>query len=263
MITLSILGLGFFAGFTIFLGLPVARMRSPSLLLRGFLNAIALGILLFLFVDVVQNAWWNDVEPSFLQAHHAGGSYGSAVLFLVVFVLGFGGSLLGLAAFEHRMMRSRPATTPDPQAISIMIATGIGLHNFGEGLAIGASAASGAIALALVLGIGFALHNATEGFGIAAPLAGQRPTWSFLLYAGLIGGGPTVVGTLVGALVTNAYLEVLFLSLAAGAILYVVKELFHQSRRIEGGHAVLAMAGVTLGLLLGLGTDLIVSIGGA
>ena len=80
--------------------------------------------------------------------------------------------------------------------LSLLIAVGIGLHNFGEGLAIGGSAATGEIGLATVLVIGFALHNGTEGFGIVAPLAaeGDRPSWGFLLLMGLIGGGPTIAG---------------------------------------------------------------------
>jgi ZIP family zinc transporter len=81
-----------------------------------------------------------------------------------------------------------------------LIAIGIGLHNFAEGLAIGQSAAGGEISLALTLVVGFGLHNATEGFGIVAPLSGgrERPSWRFLGLLGLIGGGPTFFGTLVG-----------------------------------------------------------------
>ena len=80
----------------------------------------------------------------------------------------------------------------------MVIALAIGLHNFAEGLAIGVSAKAGAIGLATVLIIGFGLHNATEGFGIVGPLGGVRPSWSWLGRAGLIGGGPTFLGTIVG-----------------------------------------------------------------
>lgn len=106
-----------------------------------------------------------------------------------------------------------------------MIASGIGLHNFAEGLAIGNSAATGELSLAVLLVIGFALHNATEGgFGIVAPLTGgQRPSWGgFLaLLGGLVGGGPTFVGTLVGQRFVSEEVSVAFLGLAAGSILYV------------------------------------------
>jgi ZIP family zinc transporter len=149
-----------------------------------------------------------------------------------------------------------------PASLALMIAIGIGLHNFGEGLAIGAEAASGALAFAVVLAIGFALHNMTEGFGIAAPLAGERPSWAFLGLAGLIGGGPTFLGTLVGMYFPSPALGIFFLSVAGGAIVYVVKELFHQTRRFVGARAIFAMAAVTLGFLLGLTTDLLVTLGG-
>src|SRR5206468_5847968 len=94
--------------------------------------------------------------------------------------------------------------------LALLIATGIGLHNFAEGLAIGNSAASGELALAVLLVIGFGLHNATEGFGIVAPLAasGERPSWSSLLLLGLIGGGPTFLGTLVGQHLVNDTLSI-------------------------------------------------------
>jgi zinc transporter, ZIP family len=145
----------------------------------------------------------------------------------------------------------------------LLIAVGIGLHNFGEGLAIGASAATGAIGLATVLVIGFALHNGTEGFGIVAPLAadGERPSWAFLLLMGLIGGGPTIVGTAVGRQFTSAAVSVIFLTLAAGSILYVVIQLLgvaHKNARKD-----LLYWGVLLGLAAGFLTDMIVTAGGA
>ena len=108
-----------------------------------------------------------------------------------------------------------------------MIAIGIGVHNFSEGLAIGQASRSGAIGLATILIVGFGLHNATEGFGIAAPLAavGARPTWAFLALAGVIGGGPTFLGTMLGYSVKSDAVFVLFLALAAGSIFYVIAEL--------------------------------------
>src|SRR6202011_3344204 len=109
----------------------------------------------------------------------------------------------------------RRVVRPRSQELALFIATGIGLHNFAEGLAIGQAAARGAIGFAVVLVVGFAVHNATEGFGIVAPMAGDvhRPSWGFLVVAGLIGGGPTVLGTAIGRSFANTAVSVAFLAL--------------------------------------------------
>jgi ZIP family zinc transporter len=161
--------------------------------------------------------------------------------------------------FEHRVADHFSAA----QRLSLLIATGIGLHNFAEGLAIGQSAAGGEISLALALIIGFGLHNATEGFGIVAPLADdrERPSWRFLGLLGLIGGGPTFIGTLVGQTWTSEPLSVAFLALAAGSILFVVLELAHVNRRF--GHATIVTWGLLAGLALGFGTDFVLTAVGA
>ena len=145
-----------------------------------------------------------------------------------------------------------------------MIAVGIGLHNFAEGLAIGQAAGKSEIALATLLVIGFALHNATEGFGIVAPLAGEVtvdgrhavPSWGFLLAMGAIGGGPTFIGTAVGHAFTSDALSVVFLSLAAGSILYVVIQLTAvaaKNKRMD-----LFAYGLLIGIVAGFLTDAVV-----
>jgi ZIP family zinc transporter len=148
-------------------------------------------------------------------------------------------------------------------ALATTIALGIGLHNFSEGLAIGQSAATGAIALAVLLIIGFGLHNMTEGFGIAAPLVGSeaKANAGDIVRLGLIGGGPTFLGTVVGYHFVSPTLSVLFLTLAAGAIIYVIGEMTKAGGRI--GYKEFATVGVFLGFLLGLGTDLILTAAGA
>jgi Predicted divalent heavy-metal cations transporter len=105
----------------------------------------------------------------------------------------------------------------DPLSIATMIAIGIGLHNFAEGLAIGQSFSGGSISLGVVLVVGFAMHNATEGFGIAAPLAGKPVSFWRIALLGLIGGGPTAVGALIGGFFVNEYVTLLFLTLAVGS----------------------------------------------
>jgi ZIP family zinc transporter len=146
--------------------------------------------------------------------------------------------------------------------LALLIAVGIGLHNFGEGLAIGGSAANGEISLATILVIGFALHNATEGFGIVAPLAaeGERPSWSFLLLMGVIGGGPTFLGTAVGRQFSNDAVGVIFLMLAAGSILYVIVQLLGVAHRAERKE--LLFWGLLVGLAAGFITDMVVTAGG-
>ncbi len=147
--------------------------------------------------------------------------------------------------------------------MALMIATGLGLHNFSEGLAIGQAAATGAIGFAVILVIGFGLHNITEGFAIAAPLAvgGETPSWLFLGVAGLIGGGPTFVGTIVGYRVTSPQAFVLFLALATGALFYIIGEMFAVGRRFR--QPLWSAWGIVVGFLVAYGTDLILTIGGA
>ena len=271
--------LGAFAGLTIFIGLPLGRVRARMPRTKAFLNALAIGILIFLLWDVLTNAW--EPTDKALGVHH----YATAVTYGTVMLVCVGAGLLGLVYFDrwmkHRAARLRPegpgAATARPAvipagpdaaraqaaALSMLIAAGIGLHNFGEGLAIGASAAAGKLSLALLLVIGFGAHNATEGFGIVAPMAaaGERPTWPRLALLGLIGGGPTFLGTIVGIQVTSPLLGIAFLALAAGSILYVVIELLAVARATRLKE--LVTWGIMLGLALGFVTDAIVSAAGA
>jgi ZIP family zinc transporter len=172
-----------------------------------------------------------------------------------------------MAVGELRARRG-PASWSAARQLALLIAVGIGLHNFAEGLAIGQSAASGEITLAVMLVIGFGLHNATEGFGIVAPLTGdldangdaRRPSWPFLLSLGAIGGGPTFLGTLVGHGFTSEPLSVAFLTLAAGSLLYVIAQLMAvaaKARRMD-----LLAYGMLIGLLAGFLTDAIVTAAG-
>jgi zinc transporter, ZIP family len=271
--------LGAVAGLTIFLGLPLGRVRAAMPRVKAFLNAFAIGILIFLLWDVLTNAWQPAAQA--LGRHE----FATAAVDGGVMVACLGAGLIGLVYFDRWMKRrvarmrpegpgaatARPAVIPSgPDAararaagLSLLIAAGIGMHNFAEGLAIGASAAAGRLSLALLLVIGFGAHNATEGFGIVAPLAaaGERAPWRRLALLGLIAGGPTLLGTLLGEQMTAPLLGIAFLALAAGSILYVVIELLAVARATKLKEMV--AWGILLGLVLGFATDAIISAAGA
>jgi zinc transporter, ZIP family len=286
--------LGFIAGVTILLGLPVGRLRGVKTSLKLFLNATAVGVLLFLVWDVLSAAW-EPIDAALASAHDGGNGLAAAAGYGVLFSGGLAAGLISLVFYERWMARQVAATPAEgpprrhgPGAttlgevnpprglrswsaarhLALLIAVGIGLHNFAEGLAIGQSAASGEIGLALMLVIGFGLHNATEGFGIVAPLAGdidtdgevRRPSWGFLLSLGLVAGGPTFVGTLVGHGFTSEPVSVAFLSLAAGSLLYVITQLISVAARSRRND--LLAYGLLIGLLAGFLTDAIVTLAG-
>jgi ZIP family zinc transporter len=278
--------LGALAGLTIFLGLPAGRLQLLGSRGRVALAMFAVGVLAFIFVDVLSNA--ASIIGTALdnvKSHH--GSVGYLIWLVVLLAAGFSAGSAGLAMLEKRLRplgaRQPPiaggagATAVAPteaEALAIeldaarrralrtglTIAGAIGVHNFAEGLAIGVSARSGAISLATVLIIGFALHNATEGFGIVGPLGDVKPSWKWIGVAGLIGGTPTFLGSMVGYAVTSHPLELAFYAVAGGAILYVIGEVWNAMRR--HGHRELGLMMLTSGFMLGVITDLIVKYGG-
>jgi len=249
----SILLYGCMAGFTIYLGLPLALVSTKSM--RSFANALSVGVLLFILIDILGRSF-DSVKEQIIDALSHKTPWSSAGLYPAVLLLGVTGAYLGLVAFENRWMPQNSPGARNAKNLALIIATGIGLHNFSEGLAIGQELAKGAMQLGLVLVFGFALHNATEGFGISAPLSGGKPSWGFLFLLGLIGGGPTVLGTVVGQSFKHPALEIFFLALASGAIFYVVGELSHFGR-LKASHAIVA-SGILTGLFLAYGSDVLV-----
>jgi ZIP family zinc transporter len=277
--------LGGLAGFTIYLGLPLARLQHFSVRVRVALAMFAVGVLAFLFVDVIASAT-HILEQSIEKLKDGDGGAGHAIGLLALLAGGFFLGSAGLAIVERRI-RPRGTTLPpiaggataavaaSTQELAaeadaararalrtgLTIASAIGLHNFAEGLAIGVSAKSGAISLATVLIIGFALHNATEGFGIIGPLGGVQPSWRWLGLAGFIGGAPTFLGSIVGYNVTSEPLELAFYALAGGAILYVIGEVWQGMRRF--GHRELGLYMLSLGFLVAVATEMVVEYGSA
>jgi len=276
--------LGALAGFTIFLGLPVARLHLLSTRARVGLAMFSVGILVFLLVDVLGHGF--EIAEHAMEEYEEGtGTFANAAGLALLLVGGFGVGCAGLAIAEARIKATRPGppiaggssetlTVEDARVLraqgdtvradalrtGLIIAGAIGLHNFAEGLAIGVSAGAGEIGLATVLIVGFALHNATEGFGIIGPLGDVRPSWRWLGLAGLIAGGPVLLGAMLGYNVTSEPLELAFYSLAGGAILYVVGEIWQGMRRY--GHRELGLVLLAAGFAAGVITDLIVVYGG-
>ena len=276
--------LGALAGFTIYLGLPVGRLKLLGSKPRVALAMFSVGVLAFIFVDVLSNAI-AIVDAALVAVKHDRRSVSYLIWLVVLLGAGFAAGSAGLATLERRMRPLGARTPPiaggadaatltaseaDAFAVDtarrralrtgLTIAAAIGVHNFAEGLAIGVSARAGAISLATVLIIGFALHNATEGFGIVGPLGDVKPSWRWLGLAGLIGGGPTFLGSIVGYGVTSHPLELAFYAAAGGAILYVIGEVWNGMRRY--GYRELGLWMVTAGFLIGVLTDLVVTYGG-
>ncbi len=278
----EILALGAIAGFTVFLGLPLGRMRSASSHMRALLNASATGILLFLLWDVLTEVV-GPIETALGEATAGNGTWLHFGWLSLVFAVSLTVGLMSLVYYDLWLARRARATMRfgpgaanvhefhagpiarlrPAQRLAFFIALGIGFHNLSEGLAIGQSAAGGQLRLALVLVIGFALHNATEGFGIVGPLAGEThlPSWRFLGALGLIAGSPTFVGTVIGQSFQNETVFAAFLALAAGSILYVVIELLAVARKL--GHKDMTTWGILAGLVLGFATDFILKVVGA
>jgi len=216
--------LGIYVGIVpITLGLlfyPYLRTLGP----RGlqFLLALTVGLLAFLLIDTLQ-------EGFELAAGAAGAFQGSALVWLAALL-----SFLALFAVGRRSGKA-----PEGLALATYLALGIGLHNLGEGLAIGASFAIGEAALGSFLVVGFTLHNITEGIGIASPLVKHKPKLLTFLGLAALAGLPAVLGTWMGAFAFSPQWAALFLGIGAGAILQVIVEvgayLARTAQRAEGG----------------------------
>jgi zinc transporter ZupT len=180
---------------------------------------------------------------------------------LGLFVIGLLGTPLAIAAVGE--WRKRRHTGHDAFYVALLIAVAIGLHNMGEGLAIGSAYATGEIALGTFLVLGFLLHNTTEGLAIVAPVSAERPTLGRLVILGLVAGVPTIVGAWIGGFTYSPVWITLFFAIGAGAIIQVVFEVWklfaRQADRGGGLAAPLNAAGVLTGLMIMYVTGLFVT----
>ncbi|MGD8918529.1 MAG: divalent cation transporter [Nitrosopumilaceae archaeon] len=205
-----------------------------------FFLALTVGLLLFLGIDSIEEAI--DVGDENLS-----GSFNGTLLIATTVILSF----LGLYYTSEKLTsKADSIKISKPVAIGLMISIGIGLHNFGEGLAIGSAVGLGSIAFSTFLIVGFALHNTTEGLAIAAPISRGKPTIGKLLGLGLIAGTPAIFGAWVGGFAFSPFSSVIFLSIGAGAIFQVIVIILKWIR--EEGDSNLSSAAVASGIAIGL-----------
>ena len=195
--------------------LPLLRELGPRTM--AFLMAATVGLLIFLGIDATS------------EALELGGTLGGAFQGTGIVGIGILGTWLLLDAISRRQKAIRQSESSQRMSLATVIAVGIGLHNLGEGLAIGAAYAVGAASLGTFLVVGFIIQNITEGLGIVVPLAKDKPRLSSLVTLGLIAGLPAIVGTWVGGLIYSQALSVLFLAIGAGAVFQVAFEIAKQS----------------------------------
>ena len=239
---LSFTLIGLYVGvIPIFLGLfwfPALKRLGPRWLM--FLMAVTAGLLIFLGIDATNEAL--EVARKLGGPFQGVGLVGLGIV--VTFML--------LDAIARRQVSVGRSEADQRLTVAFMIAIGIGLHNLGEGLAIGAAYSVGAATLGTFLVIGFILQNITEGLGIIAPVLKDKPALSSLAWLGLIGGAPAVVGAWVGGLSYSQPLAVLFLAIGAGAVFEVVYEIGKLIQRdvAKRPMPLTVFAGVTVGMLL-------------
>lgn len=220
---------------------PLVSRVGPTGL--DVLLAVTIGLLGFLLIDTIGEGLENvSALPSSFQGQ-------------ALFVAAAAGAWLLLdligAWLRQRRARARAVTSSLGSVVALLVATGIGLHNFGEGLAIGAAFSLGEAALGTLLIIGFTLHNTTEGLAIVAPIAKERPTMATLVRLGAIGGVPTIAGAWLGGLVQSPVVAVLCLGLGAGAIAQVIHQVARQMAGTRPVLAHLTSMPVALGLAAG------------
>ncbi len=215
----------------------IARMSKNK---YKFFLALTAGLLLFLGIDAIE-------EGLGISSENFAGAFNGTLLVTTVVVISF----LGLYYTSEKLVnRYATSTMAKPVVIALMISIGIGLHNLGEGLAIGAAIGLGAIALSKFLIVGFTIHNTTEGLAIAAPMARVKPMIGKLAAMGMIAGTPAIFGAWIGGFIYSPFTAVVFLSIGAGAIFQVVVSIIKWIR--QDGEKTLSNAAVVSGIAVGM-----------
>jgi ZIP family zinc transporter len=223
------------------LWLPLASRLGRTGL--DVLLALTIGLLVFLLIDAT--------HEGLEKASGMPGSFQGVALFIASGAAAYLGLETVGAWLRRRKAAARASIADSGAVLALLVAIGIGLHNFGEGLAIGAAFALGEAALGTLLIVGFTLHNTTEGLAILAPIAKERPSLALLARLGLIGGVPTIAGAWLGGLVYSPIAAVVALGLGAGAIAQVVLQISAQVASGRPAGAWLATPPVMAGLLAG------------
>ena len=246
--------LGVYVGvIPVFLGiLWLPFLRSLPREWYFFFLSLTAGLLVFLGVDALEDALENaERVPGPFQG-------------VAVILIGLSISLLGLYAITGWLKRRRQAKESSTALLlAYSIAFGIGVHNLGEGLAIGGAYALGEFATSFLLVVGFMVHNLTEGVAVVAPIVRSAFRWQNLIWLGLLAGGPTIAGTLLGAFAYTALWAVLFLAVGAGAVFQVVIEITRYQVRQAGAGSLVSgwsLAGFALGLAVMYVTGLFVTV---
>ena len=206
----------------------------------NFFLAFTIGLLLFLGLDAIEEAF--EISDT-----HLAPVFNGELLIATVVILSF----LGLYGIGNLLIkRSEFSKLSKGLAISLMVAVGIGLHNLGEGLAVGAAIALGQVALSTFLIIGFAIHNTTEGLAIAAPLTRTKSVIGKMVGFGLIAGIPAIFGTWIGGFSFSPFFTIIFLSIGAGAIFQVVWSIFKFMKESDSFSSISIICGIASGLVV-------------
>jgi zinc transporter ZupT len=225
---------------------PFIAKMGPSK--YKFFLALTAGLLLFLGIDAIE-------EGLEISSERLAGSFNGQLLIATVVI----GSFVGLYYASEKLVSRATASITKSVAIAFMVSVGIGLHNLGEGLAIGAAIGLGEVALSTFLIIGFTIHNTTEGLAIAAPMARQKPMIGKLAAMGFIAGAPAIAGAWIGGFEYSPIAAIMFLSVGAGAIFQVVVSILGWIRQDQKGFvSAPTAAGITVGMIVMYVTSILI-----